>query len=262
MADLIRVVRELGLSSLAVPALGAGNGGLDWPDVKEAIVRHLGVLDDVDVRVYPPEHVHRPLHGGSVSMTWAGSGLIEMIRSYAPQKIDLAPDEPTTSASHLEIQKLLYFATLAVPRLRLNFTRGTYGPYSDAVRRLIQEMEGSFLDGFGDGTRPVRELAPISPTPAGLAASEQFIRDSGKDVRNGLVTPTLRLVEGFEGPYELELLASTHWAAVHGGAGNPARAARFVRGWTQRKARMFTDDHVVCAWEHLERHMLIPTVVG
>lgn len=34
MADLVRVVGDLGLASVAVPALGCGNGGLDWRDVR------------------------------------------------------------------------------------------------------------------------------------------------------------------------------------------------------------------------------------
>lgn len=256
--DLRRVVRERGLSSIAVPALGAGNGGLDWPDVKQAIESHLASLADVDVRVFPPSQVHRRLLPGPIQMTWAASCIVELIRSYSPRKIDMSPDQPLTSASHLEIQKLLYFANIAVPALKLDFSRGNYGPYSDAVRRLVQDMEGSFLAGFGDGTGAVQELTPIAPTEGGIAASEQFIQDTGKDTRHHLVEPTLRLVEGFEAPYELELLASTHWAAVRGGAGDPLDAARFIRSWTQRKARIFTDHHIECAWKHLELKQLVP----
>lgn len=194
-----------------------------------------------------------------VAMTWAASCIVELIRAYGLRKIDMDPDQPLISASHLEIQKLLYFANLAVPALKLDFSRGNYGPYSDAVRRLIQEMEGSFVEGFGDGTRPVQELAPIAPTSAGVTASDRFIEDTGKNTRQLLVDPTLRLVEGFEGPYELELLASTHWAATHGGANNPEEAAQFIRAWTPRKARLFTDYHIECAWKHLERKQLVPT---
>jgi O-acetyl-ADP-ribose deacetylase (regulator of RNase III) len=257
LEDLKRVVNALGLTSIAVPALGAGNGGLKWADVKQVIENHLRPLSDVDVQVFPPAQVHRPLLPGVVGMTWAASCVVELIRAYGLRKIDMDPDQPRISASHLEIQKLLYFANLAVPALELDFSRGNYGPYSDAVRRLIQDMEGSFVEGFGDGTRAVQELAPIAPTPAGVAASSQFIKDTGKDTRHHLVEPTLRLVEGFEGPYELELLASTHWAATHGGAHNPQEAARFIRSWTPRKARLFTDYHIECAWKHLEQKQLV-----
>lgn len=258
LVDLVRVIRELDLKSLAVPALGAGNGGLDWAEVKELIDSRLGPLDGIDIRVYPPTRETRSLRGTKINMTWSRSSLIELILAYAPRRLDVAPDHPSVSASHLEIQKLLYFANLAVPSLRLRFERGQYGPYSDPVRHLIQEMEGSFLEGFGDGTGAVQELAPIAPTSDGIAASADYLRESKKDVRRHLVEPTVDLVEGFEGPYELELLASTHWAAVNGHARTFTEAARFVQAWTPRKARIFTDYHVECAWKHLAAKSLIP----
>lgn len=255
--DLVRVVREHGLRSVALPALGAGNGGLDWADVKNAIERHLAGLDGVTVHVSPPSRELRQLPPSEIAMTWSRSTIIELIRGYAPRKIDRAPDDPDTSASHLEIQKLLYFAGVAVPNLGLRFDQGTYGPYSDAVRHEVQEMEGTHLIGFGDGTSNVQELAPIAPTRNGIDASDAFIQESGKDVRRHIVEPTLRLIEGFEAPYELELLSSTHWAGTRGGATTADEATAFVRSWTDRKARTFTDYHVECAWKHLVVHGLL-----
>ncbi|MCA1704199.1 MAG: macro domain-containing protein, partial [Actinobacteria bacterium] len=37
LADLVRVVREKSISSIAVPPLGCGSGGLDWAEVKPLI---------------------------------------------------------------------------------------------------------------------------------------------------------------------------------------------------------------------------------
>jgi len=54
LADLVRVVRERGIQSIALPALGCGNGGLDWSDVRKEIEAALGGLEDVEVRVYLP----------------------------------------------------------------------------------------------------------------------------------------------------------------------------------------------------------------
>jgi O-acetyl-ADP-ribose deacetylase (regulator of RNase III) len=34
LPDLLRVVKELGIRSIAIPPLGAGNGGLDWSEVR------------------------------------------------------------------------------------------------------------------------------------------------------------------------------------------------------------------------------------
>lgn len=54
LRDLRRVIAENGIRSIAVPALGSGNGGLDWPQVRPMVEAALGDLPDVDVLVYEP----------------------------------------------------------------------------------------------------------------------------------------------------------------------------------------------------------------
>jgi O-acetyl-ADP-ribose deacetylase (regulator of RNase III) len=54
LTDLVRVIRERGIKSVALPALGCGLGGLDWSEVKQAIEAALGNLPDVDARIYQP----------------------------------------------------------------------------------------------------------------------------------------------------------------------------------------------------------------
>lgn len=51
--DLVRVIREHDIRSIAVPALGAGLGGLDWRAVRPVILRALSNVP-ADVWVYEP----------------------------------------------------------------------------------------------------------------------------------------------------------------------------------------------------------------
>lgn len=53
LRELLYMAEEKGFVSIAVPALGCGNGGLDWRDVQPLIEKHLGGLD-CDVQVFPP----------------------------------------------------------------------------------------------------------------------------------------------------------------------------------------------------------------
>ena len=62
----------------------------------------------------------------------------------------------------------------------------------------------------------------------------------------------VELIDGFETPYGLELLATTHWVATHEDARAPSAASQRVRAWSQRKQHLFTDAHVAVAWERLE----------
>jgi O-acetyl-ADP-ribose deacetylase (regulator of RNase III) len=59
LKDLVRVVREHEIRSLALPALGCGNGGLEWSQVREEIASALGELNDVDVLVFEPTTTHQ-----------------------------------------------------------------------------------------------------------------------------------------------------------------------------------------------------------
>ncbi len=53
--DLIALVRKLGIRSIAIPALGCGNGGLDWGLVRPRIERAFATVSDIEVRLFAPE---------------------------------------------------------------------------------------------------------------------------------------------------------------------------------------------------------------
>ncbi len=60
LVDLVRVIHERGIKSIALPALGCGLGGLDWIEVKQAIEAALSGLPEVDVRIYRRVGILKP----------------------------------------------------------------------------------------------------------------------------------------------------------------------------------------------------------
>ena len=54
LMDLRRFIAQHQVRSIAIPALGAGLGGLSWPDVRAAIESALAELHDVQITVYEP----------------------------------------------------------------------------------------------------------------------------------------------------------------------------------------------------------------
>ncbi|MFN8074527.1 MAG: macro domain-containing protein [Kineosporiaceae bacterium] len=54
VAGLVDAVRSLGVASVAVPALGCGNGGLPWSDVRPLLVGAAEQLPQVRWVLYPP----------------------------------------------------------------------------------------------------------------------------------------------------------------------------------------------------------------
>ncbi|MEU6073303.1 macro domain-containing protein [Micromonospora sp. NPDC047074] len=54
LPDLVRVLRDNRIASVAVPALGCGHGGLDWAEVRPLVEAALADLPDLQVSLYPP----------------------------------------------------------------------------------------------------------------------------------------------------------------------------------------------------------------
>lgn len=54
LLDLVRVVQSLGIQSIAIPPLGCGLGGLDWPIVRERIESAFSSLPDIKVFLFQP----------------------------------------------------------------------------------------------------------------------------------------------------------------------------------------------------------------
>jgi len=257
LPDLLRVVKELGIRSIAIPPLGAGNGGLAWSDVRPLICDTFDELEDVRVELFEPTNAFRHIaQAAQVTMTRARALTLALMNRYADAHAEVEPHSGK-GLSHLEIQKLLYFADTVYPSLNFQFSQGRYGPYSDRARHLLIEMEGAFISGFGDGNDRVLEFRPIQPTERGEAELAHYLDTQSEEVTD-LVDQVMSLVNGYEEPYGLELLSSTHWVVLNEHAAVPAIAANAVRNWTQRKGRIFTDRHVERAFTHLAAVGAIP----
>ena len=56
LKDLVRVITTNKIQSIAIPPLGAGNGGLDWNKVKALIEHYLTNLD-CEVQIFEPNAI-------------------------------------------------------------------------------------------------------------------------------------------------------------------------------------------------------------
>ncbi|WP_412739011.1 hypothetical protein [Krasilnikovia sp. MM14-A1259] len=165
--------------------------------------------------------------------------------------------EVREGVSELEIQKLAYFLQLAGAPFNLCFVRGRYGPFADRLGGVLTALEGHYLTGLGDRSARVTEFAPIKPLPGGHEAAMEMVEQHPE--QRARLDAVLDLVDGFEAPYSLELLATVHFAAVQEPAtGDVAELAARVAAWSLRKARLFTDEHVQLAANRLAEHRLLP----
>jgi O-acetyl-ADP-ribose deacetylase (regulator of RNase III) len=243
LAALAEEIASRGIRSIAIPPLGCGNGGLDWSQVRPRIERTLADLKDVEIRLYEPAGApdprSMPERRKKPPLTPARAILIELLARYG---------ELGYSRTLLEVQKLAYFLQEAGQPLKLRYARGKYGPYAHNLDKALQQLEGHYIVGLGDAAHPRAEigLLPGAVEEAGKTLSAQPEARQRFD-------RIAALIEGFETPYGLELLASVHWVARKEDppAGNPEQATEAIRAWTQRKAHLFQPDHIQTAWSRL-----------
>jgi O-acetyl-ADP-ribose deacetylase (regulator of RNase III) len=248
---LRRFIVDSGISSIAIPPLGCGNGGLDWAEVLPLIERKLEGLS-ADILVYPPDgaphaaemvnRTERP------TLTTGKAALVGILARYSG---------PAVGATLVEVQKLMYFLQSAGERLRLNFVRAHYGPYADNLRRTLSNVENHYLRGYGDGSSKVWEAAPIEVLPDATEQAAAVLSDAPDT--EARINRVLQLVEGFESAYGLELLATVHWIVHEQGASlTDDQIQEAVASWSNRKRTMFAPDHVDAAIDQLRQLDWIP----
>jgi O-acetyl-ADP-ribose deacetylase (regulator of RNase III) len=237
-------IRERGVRSIAIPPLGSGLGGLNWADVKPLIVRALESVPGLQVLVYEPHNEAADKVGfrqkDTPKMTPGRAALIELVRRYLNGLLD-----PTVSL--LEAHKLMYFMQEAGEPLKLRYVKGPYGPYAENLRHVFKEIEGHFLSGYADGgDAPDKELQLV---PGAEEDARTLLRTHPDSMRR--LDRVSKLVEGFESPMGMELLATAHWVVTREQARGPADAIQLIYAWNERK-KQFTARQIELAMNILE----------
>jgi O-acetyl-ADP-ribose deacetylase (regulator of RNase III) len=244
LEDLVGVIRSKGIRSIAIPPLGSGLGGLDWDgEVRPRVERALETLKDVRVFVFEPKGA--PASDKMVrarecpKMTPGRAALVELIHRYLGGLLD-------PFITLLEIHKLMYFMQEAGEPLRLRYVKALYGPYAENLRHVLHDVEGYLIAGYVDGGDAPGK--PLSLVPGAVDDARNFLdRHEASRARFERVT---KLVEGFESPAGLELLATAHWVMKREGAHMLDEVVTGFYAWNPRKRR-FTRRQIELAVDRL-----------
>lgn len=244
LVDLKRIIRELRIQSIALPPLGSGNGGLDWPAVRAKIEQALGDLEGVDVIVYEPTPTYQNVakRAGVEKLTPARAVVAELVRRYAVLGFE---------CTLLEIQKLAYFAERSIARcqienpLDLRFEANRFGPFAGRLSHLLNSLDGSYLH----SNKRIADAGPLDVIWFDDAKKDRVIAYLGSEAKAFLpaLEATSDLIDGFETPLGMELLATVDWIVAHGGEPSVDGIKAGLRDWkggaeaARRKLRLFDE---------------------
>ena len=243
LQDLIKVIQQQKIHSIAIPPLGCGLGGLNWSDVHSLIIEAFKVLPEVTVLLFEPvgapEATAMVKEQAVPTMTHGRAALLGLMRRYLAAVMD-----PTVTL--LEVHKLMYFMQEAGESLRLKYKKATYGPYAENLRHVLSLSEGHFISGYGDAEDCPDK--PLELKPHAAQDAEMFLSEHKETQQR--FEHVAELIKGFETTYGLELLSTVHWVVTKEGAVTEEAAIEKVYAWNQRK-KMFESRHIRLAWKRL-----------
>ena len=249
LVDLVSKVKELGISSIAIPPLGCGNGGLDWTIVKPLILKAAEEIPDVRVVLFEPEGAPKPdqmvENRNAPSMTPARAAVIALMGRYLETGYDYR-------LSLVEVQKLAYFLQEAGQPLRLDFKPHYYGPYADNLRKALRNIEGHFTQGVGDGQNSPE--TPIELLPGALESAREVLSSDHEAAER--IQQVGKLIDGFETPFGMELLASVHWVMKE--VEDLESVIAKIHSWNPRKRSKMKEGHISAAWSRINEMGVLP----
>lgn len=243
LRSLIDEVRARGIRSVAIPPLGCGLGGLSWDEVRPCIEEAFRELADVRVLLFEPAGApaaEKMARTAPPRMTPGRAALLGLMHRYLAGLMD-------PFVTLLEIHKAVYLMQEAGEPLKLRYAKGPYGPYLTNLRHVLNALEGHWISGYGDA-----EDAPDKPIELDADATEraaEFLK--GHKTTLAHFERVLDLINGFETPFGMELLATVHWVARQEGAATPAEAIEKIYAWSERKRR-FDPRQIEIAWGALQ----------
>jgi O-acetyl-ADP-ribose deacetylase (regulator of RNase III) len=244
LTSLIQEVKQLGITSIAVPPLGCGNGGLSWKMVKPLIESAFLELPNVQVLLFEPQGTPESdamqIATEKPTMTRARALFVSLLQLYGI---------PGYRLTMLEIQKLAYFLQIAGEPLRLQYVKERYGPYANNLNHVLQKLEGHYIRGYGDRNTE----AEIYVLSDGEIAARNFLENTPDAIER--LERVSSLINGFETPYGMELLATVHWVVMENrqAAENSEKVIALVHEWNTRKRDLFKPQHIRKAWQRLHQ---------
>jgi O-acetyl-ADP-ribose deacetylase (regulator of RNase III) len=255
LADLRRFILENNIKSIAIPPLGAGNGGLEWQAVKVKIEKKLADLTGVEILVFEPTIKYQNLakKSGVEALTPARALVAELVRRYSILGME---------CSLLEIQKLAWFLQRVIEaknlnnELKLNFVANNYGPYANNLEHLLNKLDGSYLK----SDKRIPDCGPLDVIAFNDANKQEvvsFLHNEGKAFLPALEKAS-EIIDGFESPFGMELLSTVDWLLVNEGC--DATLASIKKGvanwpagtkWAKRKLALFDDKSLQIAIDRL-----------
>lgn len=246
LKDLANVIVEYKIQSIAIPPLGCGNGGLNWDKVKMLIDKYLSHLSDVSIQVYEPneaikEILQKEEHKKEISLTAARAMLLDALFTYVERGED---------ASVFAANKLAYFLQRSGENMKLNFVGHSYGPYAQAVEKVLYALNGKYLKGLEQMS--AKAFEPLQLNFDKYDEVKEYVNKKLAPEQTERLKNLYRLIDGFESTLALEILASVDFLRQQNNQITESELFEKIQDWNKRKKDLVKKEYISIAVKHLD----------
>lgn len=237
--NLREIIISYRINSIAIPPLGAGNGGLNWKDVKRLIECKLSDLN-CDIVIFAPGY-KAVSEDKRIKLTPARAILTYMLAKMQDEGMDV------TSFGAV---KMAYFLQKfgAEPILKLKFERYLYGPYNDQVRHILHSIDGAYVRGFADMSK--KPFEPFDVIRERLDEVKYMVECDLELLE--IVNKTCAFLKNNWDDFSLELLSSVDFLMNESPDDSEVEVYNKLCSWNDRKAHLFHDySYIHYAYEHI-----------
>lgn len=250
LKELVDVITEKNIKSIAIPPLGCGNGGLDWNKVKTLMEKYLSNLSNVDIQIYEPNEAIKELlkkqeTQKDIKLTPARAMLLYSMFYY---------ESLGENSSLFVANKLSYFLHRLGEKSfnKIKFEASHYGPYSIQIEHMLHLVNGKYLKGLEQ--MKVKPFETIELQYDKAKEISDFIRSNLSNEQNQILKDLIKLIDGFQSALALEILATVDFVRKEKPNAQKDDVINAIKKWSYRKKGLFEDKYINIALNHLDEY--------
>lgn len=247
LIELVKEIQNRKIKSIAIPPLGAGNGGLDWNQVKAILQKHLSNID-CEIYIYEPsQSIQEVLKKERVKLTPARAMLLTVL-------YDLVKNGEFVS--EFSSEKITYFLQRFGGNevFNLKFEPNFYGPYSGKVKHVLHYLNGSYIMGYSSkDKKPFEELGIIAEAESEV---NSYLNLEENRKHKETVEKTKSFLLGFYSQFGLELLSTIDFIKETKSVNSHDDIIFELEKWSNRKKTLFTNPKFIeIAMNNIQKHL-------
>lgn len=233
LAELVNLIQTKKISSIAIPPLGAGNGGLEWYRVKDLLEKYLSNVE-CSIYIYQPNYeVKEALKKERVALTPARAMLLAVLYDVVRNG---------EFVSEFTSEKICYFLQRlgAEHIFKLKYQPNFYGPYSGTVKHVLYYLNNSYISGYSSkDKKPFEEINLIMDAEKDVLA---FLQEENHQFEMEIVQKTKTFLAGFYSNFGLELLSTLDYIIQTEQSNDLQTIKTSLAKWSSRKTQLFSNE--------------------